>query len=47
MRPHTGLLILVGVCLFLLLLSSFSSSFSIVVGYCSSTVCRKSERIFM
>ncbi len=27
-RPHTGLLILVGVCLFLLLLSSFSSSFS-------------------
>ena len=28
MRPHTGLLILVGVCLFLLLLSSFSSSFS-------------------
>ena len=28
MRPHTGLLILVGVCLFLLLLSSFSSGFS-------------------
>ena len=28
LRPHAGLLILVGVCLFLLLLSSFSSSFS-------------------
>ena len=28
MRPHTGLLILVGVCLFLMLLSSFSSGFS-------------------
>ena len=27
-RPHTGLLILVGVCLFLLLLSSFSTGFS-------------------
>ena len=46
MRPHTGLFILVGICLFLMLVSSFSEGFNNAVRGAAATASLCSGKAF-